>query len=150
MRVAIGSDHAGFAAKEVLRKRLEALGHAVEDFGCASPESCDYPDFVIPAAEAVAAGRCERGFVLGGSGNGEAMAANKVIGIRAAVITDEFTAEMARRHNDANVASFGSRVLGEDRIVRLATIFLETPFDGGRHLPRIGKIAAYEKRRGTR
>jgi ribose 5-phosphate isomerase B len=147
MRVALGSDHAGFRVKEALQRHLAGLGHAVEDFGCAGEESCDYPDFVIPAAEAVASGRCERGIVLGGSGNGEAMAANKVAGVRAAVITDEFTAEMARRHNDANVASFGTRVLPEDRILRLAAAFLETPFDGGRHLRRVEKMAAYERRR---
>jgi len=149
MRIAVASDHAGFAAKEALKRHLGTLGHAVEDFGCPGEATCDYPDFVIPAAEAVAAGRCERGFVLGGSGNGEAMAANKVAGIRAAVVTDDFTAEMARRHNDANVASFGARVLREAEILRLAKTFLDTAFDGGRHLPRIGKIAAYEKRRGT-
>jgi ribose 5-phosphate isomerase B len=146
MRIAVGSDHAGFAAKEALKRSLAGLGHAVEDFGCSSEESCDYPDFVVPAAEAVAAGRCERGFVLGGSGNGEAIAANKVPGIRAAVITDEFTAEMARRHNDANVASFGSRVVATERILKLAAIFLETPFDGGRHQRRVEKIAALERR----
>jgi ribose 5-phosphate isomerase B len=148
MRIAIASDHAGFRTKEALRGYLAEIGHAVEDFGCASEESCDYPDFVIPAARAVAEGRCERGIVLGGSGNGEAMAANKVRGIRAAVITDDFTSEMARRHNDANVGSFGARVLTEERIRRLVTIFLDTPFDGGRHLRRIEKIAAYERRGG--
>ena len=146
MRIALGSDHAGFAAKEALKARLRSLGHEVEDFGCGGPESCDYPDFVIPAAEAVASGRCERGFVFGGSGNGEAMAANKVHGIRAAVVTDAFTAEMARRHNDAQVASFGTRVVPEERILELAGIFLATPFDGGRHQPRVEKIAAYERR----
>ena len=145
MRIAIASDHAGFLAKEALGKRLAAQGHEVEDFGCRSAEACDYPDFVIPAARAVAEGRCERGFVLGGSGNGEAMAANKVPGIRAAVVTDDFTAEMARRHNDANVASFGTRVLAEERILALAGIFLSTPFDGGRHLRRVEKIGIYEK-----
>ncbi len=146
MRIAVASDHAGFAAKERLRELLSGLGHFVEDFGCRSAESCDYPDFVVPAAEAVAAGRCERGFVLGGSGNGEAIAANKVPGIRAAVLTDEFTAEMARRHNDANVASFGTRVIDVERILRLAVLFLDTPFDGGRHLKRVEKIAEAEKR----
>ena len=146
MRIALGTDHAGFAAKEALKRRLLEQGHEVEDFGCSSEESCDYPDFVVPAAEAVAAGRCERGFVLGGSGNGEAMAANKVPGVRAAVVTDEFTAEMARRHNDANVASFGSRVVPTDRILALAGIFLETPFDGGRHQRRVEKLAAIEKK----
>jgi ribose 5-phosphate isomerase B len=150
MRVAIASDHAGFATKEVLKAFLAGLGHAVEDFGCSSAEACDYPDFIAPAAEAVAAGRCERGIVPGGSGNGEAMAANKVPGIRAAVVTDDFTAEMARRHNDANVASFGTRVLTAERIQRLAAIFLDTPFEGGRHLRRIEKIAALEKRAAAR
>jgi len=149
MRVAIASDHAGFAVKESLRAHLAGLGHAVEDFGCSSAESCDYPDFIVPAAEAVAAGKCDRGIVLGGSGNGEAMAANKVRGIRAAVVTDDFTAEMARRHNDANVASFGARVLTAERIHKLAAVFLDTPFEGGRHVRRIEKIAALEARRGA-
>lgn len=149
MRVAVASDHAGFAAKESLRVHLAALGHEVVDLGCGSAESCDYPDFCIPAGEAVASGRCERGFVLGGSGNGEAIAANKVDGVRAAVVTDDFTAEMARRHNDANVASFGARVLTEEHIRRLATIFMDTPFDGGRHQRRVEKIAEYERRRGS-
>jgi ribose 5-phosphate isomerase B len=148
MRIAVASDHAGFEAKERLREFLSGLGHFVEDFGCRSGDSCDYPDFVVPAAEAVAAGRCERGFVLGGSGNGEAIAANKVPGIRAAVVTDEFTAEMARRHNDANVASFGTRVIDVERILRLSAVFLDTPFDGGRHLRRVEKIAAAERRLG--
>ena len=148
MRVAVASDHAGFRAKEALKAHLAGLGHAVEDFGCGSEEACDYPDFVVPAARAVAEGRCERGFIFGGSGNGEAMAANKVPGIRAAVVTDAFTAEMARRHNDANIASFGTRVIDEERILRFARLFLETPFDGGRHLRRVEKIAAYEKGRG--
>ncbi len=146
MRIAVASDHAGFRAKEALRRHLAGLGHEVEDFGCGSEESCDYPDFVVPAARAVAQRRCALGFVLGGSGNGEAMAANKVPGIRAAVVTDAFTAEMARRHNDANVASFGARVLTEERILALAAIFVETPFDGGRHQRRIEKIAALERK----
>ena len=146
MRVAIASDHAGYAAKEALKPFLAGLGHAVEDFGCSSAESCDYPDFIAPAAEAVAAGKCERGIVLGGSGNGEAMAANKIRGIRAAVVTDDFTAEMARRHNDANVVSFGTRVLTVERIQRLTAIFLDTPFEGGRHVRRLEKMAALERR----
>ncbi len=148
MRIAIASDHAGFAVKEDLKGFLSGLGHIVQDFGCPSAEACDYPDFIAPAAEAVAAGRCERGIVLGGSGNGEAMAANKIRGIRAAVVTDDFTAEMARRHNDANVASFGARVLTAERIRRLAAVFLDTPFEGGRHQRRIEKIAALETGRG--
>jgi len=149
MRVAIASDHAGYAVKELLKVHVAGLGHVVEDFGCSSAEACDYPDFIAPAAEAVAKGMCDRGIVLGGSGNGEAMAANKVRGIRAAVVTDDFTAEMARRHNDANVASFGTRVLTAERIHRLAAVFLDTPFEGGRHVRRIEKIAALEARRGA-
>ena len=134
--------------RSALKAHLAGLGHEVVDFGCPGTESCDYPDFVIPAAEAVASGHCERGFVLGGSGNGEAIAANKVDGVRAAVVTDDFTAEMARLHNDANVASFGSRVLGTERILALATRFLGTGFEGGRHVRRVAKIAEYEARRG--
>ncbi len=144
MRVALASDHAGFEAKERLREHLARRGHDVRDFGTTSAEPCDYPDFVVPAARSVATGECERGFVLGGSGNGEAIAANKVRGVRAAVVHNAFTAEMARRHNDANVASFGARVTPADEILRLADIFLATPFDGGRHKRRIAKIAAVE------
>ena len=146
MRIAVASDHAGFRAKEALRRRLGELGHEVVDFGCADETSCDYPDFIVPAARAVAEGRCAFAFVFGGSGNGEAIAANKVAGIRAAVISDDFTAEMARRHNDANVGSFGSRVLPEERILRYAALFLATPFEGGRHVKRLEKIAALEKK----
>ena len=146
-KVLVASDHAGYRLKVEVVDVARKLGWDVEDLGTNSESSCDYPDFVIPAAEAVASGRCERGFVFGGSGNGEAMAANKVRGIRAAVVTDAFTAEMARRHNDAQVASFGTRVVPEERILELAGIFLATPFDGGRHEPRVKKIAAYEEKR---
>lgn len=145
MKIALGSDHAGYRAKEALRERLREWGHAVVDFGTSSEESCDYPDFVVPAARAVASGECERGFVLGGSGNGEAIAANKVRGVRAAVVHDAFTAEMARRHNDANVASFGARVTSVEKILELARIFLDTPFDGGRHARRVEKIRKLEE-----
>jgi ribose 5-phosphate isomerase B len=150
MRIALASDHAGFEAKERLRAHLAALGHEVRDFGCAFSEPCDYPDFVVPAARAVARGECERGFVLGGSGNGEQMAANKVRGVRAALVHDAFTAEMARRHNDANVASFGARVTPIEEILGLAEIFLSTPFDGGRHERRIQKIAEVEKEEASK
>jgi ribose 5-phosphate isomerase B len=144
VKVALGTDHAGFAAKEALKRWLLERGDDVRDFGTNSEESSDYPDFVVPAARAVASGAAERAFVLGGSGNGEAIVANKVRGVRAAVVHDAFTAEMSRRHNDANVASFGSRVTPIERILELARIFLETPFDGGRHERRIAKIAAVE------
>ena len=142
MRIAIGTDHAGFELKERLKGWLVAQGHEVRDLGTGSSESCDYPDFVVPAARAVAAGECERGFVLGGSGNGEAIAANKVRGVRAALVHDAFTAEMARRHNDANVMSLGARVTPADKAMEFARIFLETPFEGGRHARRIAMIAA--------
>lgn len=145
MKVAIGSDHAGFDEKERLKGFLAGLGHEVQDFGTSSKESVDYPDFIVPAARAVAAGVCERGIVLGGSGNGEAIAANKVRGIRCALVHDAFTAEMARRHNDANVASFGSRVTKVEAMLELTRIFMETPFDGGRHAKRIEKVARVEE-----
>jgi ribose 5-phosphate isomerase B len=145
MKIALGTDHAGYAAKERLKVFLEGLGHEVRDFGTHSEESCDYPDFIAPAARAVASGECERGFVLGGSGNGEAIAANKVRGIRAAVVHDAFTSEMARRHNDAQIASFGTRVTPVEKILELARIFVETPFEGGRHARRIQKVADLEK-----
>ena len=145
MKIALGTDHAGFEAKERLKSHLAGLGHEVCDFGTNSDESCDYPDFIVPAAEAVARGECRFGFVLGGSGNGEAMAANKVRGIRAAVVHSAFTAEMARRHNDANVGSFGTRVNSVEEILEFAKLFIETPFDGGRHERRVGKITKLDQ-----
>jgi ribose 5-phosphate isomerase B len=150
VKIAIASDHAGYEAKEAIRRHLVSLGHDVRDFGTGSPESCDYPDFIIPAARAVARGECERGIVLGGSGNGEAIAANKVRGIRAAVIHDAYTAAMARKHNDANVASFGARVVPAEKLLDLVRIFLETPFEGGRHERRLEKIAAAERDEAAR
>jgi ribose 5-phosphate isomerase B len=144
VKISLGTDHAGFREKERLKEFLAGLGHEVVDFGTSSEEPVDYPDFIVPAARAVASGACERGFVLGGSGNGEAIAANKVRGVRAALVHDAFTAEMARRHNDANVASFGARVTRAEDILAFARIFVETPFDGGRHARRIAKIAAVE------
>ncbi len=140
MKIALGCDHAGFRAKERLKAWLAANGHEAVDFGTHGEESCDYPDFCVPAARAVAGGDCRLGFVLGGSGNGEQMAANKVRGARAALVHDEFTAEMARRHNDANVGSFGTRVTSEERILVLAKVFVERPFDGGRHARRVEKL----------
>jgi ribose 5-phosphate isomerase B len=145
MRIALGTDHAGFVAKEAVKAKLLALKHEVHDFGCSSEASCDYPDFVAPAARAVARGACDRGFVFGGSGNGEAMVANKVKGVRCAVVHDSFTAEMARRHNDAQLASFGTRVTPTERILALVEVFLATPYDGGRHAPRVAKLMALEE-----
>ncbi|WP_424983176.1 ribose 5-phosphate isomerase B [Maritalea sp. S77] len=142
MKIAIGTDHAGYRYKEKIKGFLTEAGHEVQDFGTFSDESCDYPDFIFPVAKAVAAGDFERGIVLGGSGNGEAIAANKVKGIRCAVCWNTLSAEMARRHNDANVLSLGERMIYEDQLEAIVTTWLETPFDGGRHERRIQKIEA--------
>src|SRR5262245_13902001 len=140
MRIALGSDHAGYRYKTLLARHLTSLGHDVADFGTHSEEPVDYPDFIRPAAEAVARGECERGIVLGGSGNGEAMAANKVRGVRCALCWSEETARLARQHNDANVLSLGQRMLTRDLALRIVEIFLSTAFEGGRPLARIRKI----------
>ncbi len=140
MRVAIGSDHAGFAYKAILIDLLKELGHDVKDFGTDSEASVDYPDFIRPVAEAVARGEFERGIVLGGSGQGEQIAANKVRGIRCALTWDVTTARLSRQHNDANMISIGQRVVGLETVRDLVTVFLSTGFDGGRHQARIDKI----------
>jgi ribose 5-phosphate isomerase B len=142
VRIALASDHAGFRYKTLLAKWLAERGHEPVDFGTRSEESVDYPDFVRPAAEAVAAGRCERGIVLGGSGNGEAMAANRVRGVRCALCWSEESARLARLHNDANVLSLGQRLIPEALALRIVELWLETPFEGGRHLARIRKLDA--------
>lgn len=140
MRIAVASDHAGYRYKTVLAAWLTMARLEVEDFGTHSEEPVDYPDFILPAARAVAAGRCERGVVLGGSGNGEAMAANRVRGIRCAVCWNEETARLARAHNDANMLSIGQRLLGETEALRILEVWLATPFEGGRHALRIAKL----------
>jgi len=140
MRIAVASDHAGFRYKEALRAELAAAGHDVRDFGARSEEAADYPRFVRPAAEAVARGECERGIVLGGSGNGEAMAANRVRGVRCALCWSEESARLARAHNDANVLSLGQRLLDLELARAIVRVFLETPFDGGRHARRIALL----------
>jgi ribose 5-phosphate isomerase B len=140
MRIAIGSDHAGYAYKSVLVPFLRQLGHEVRDFGTDSEESVDYPDFVRPVAEAVARGEFDRGIVLGGSGNGEQMAANKVRGVRCALCWDATTARLAREHNDANVISLGQRVIGIETAKEAVRVFLDSPFEGGRHQKRIDKL----------
>ena len=142
MKIAIGTDHAGFAYKEKIKEMLGAQGHEVEDFGTFTDDSCDYPDFIFPVARAVAAGTHERGIVLGGSGNGEAIAANRVAGVRCSLCWNALSAEMARRHNDANVLSLGERMIPEETLADIVTTWLETPFDGGRHQRRIDKIDA--------
>jgi ribose 5-phosphate isomerase B len=150
MKIALGTDHAGHALKERLRSHLVALGHQVVDFGAFNAESSDYPDFVVPAAEAVARGSCDRGIVLGGSGNGEAIASNKVPGVRAVLAWNAETARLGRQHNDANVLSLGARQVAEADALEMVRLFLETPFEGGRHGPRVAKIAATEARFGSR
>ena len=140
MRIALASDHAGFRYKSAVATHLRALGHDVVDFGTGSEEPVDYPDFVRPAALAVARGECERGIVFGGSGNGEAMAANRVLGVRCAVAWNEESARLARAHNDANMLSIGQRLLPEQEALAIVDVWLMTPFDGGRHQARIEKL----------
>lgn len=144
MVIAIGSDHAGFALKEHVRERLEASGHELVDVGTGSPDSVDYPRFAFAVAELVAEGRAERGVLCCGSGNGVAIAANKVAGVRAVNAHDPAEAEMARRHNDINVVTLsGSRLAAADADAIVAA-FLAGGFEGGRHARRVGQMAAYE------
>jgi ribose 5-phosphate isomerase B len=140
MKIALGSDHAGFPYKEKVKALLLSLGHEVKDCGTHSEDPVDYPLFIRPAAEAVAAGECERGIVFGGSGNGEAIVANKVKGVRCAYVWNTQTAELGRRHNDANVISIGGRMISEYIALELVKTFLDTPFEGGRHVARIREI----------
>lgn len=140
MKIALASDHAGFEYKETIRAWLSARRHDPVDFGTYSSDAVDYPDFIRPAAEAVARGECERAIVLGGSGNGEAMVANKVRGIRCALCWNEDSAELSRRHNDANVLSLGARMITADLALRMVDRWLVTAFEGGRHARRIEKI----------
>lgn len=137
MRIALGTDHAGFQLKERLKRLLTSLGHEPVDFGCHSDEAVDYPVFVRPAAEAVARGECDRAIVLGGSGNGEAMCANRVRGVRCALCWSVEVAELARHHNDANVISLGARLVSPELAEAMVRVWLDTPFDGGRHERRI-------------
>jgi ribose 5-phosphate isomerase B len=140
MKIALGSDHAGYRYKEAIKLRLAELGHDVQDFGTNSEEPVDYPDFIHPAAAAVARGDCERGIVLGGSGNGEAIAANRHRGVRCALCWNVEIARLARQHNDANMISLGQRTIDEATALAIVEIWLKTPFEGGRHEGRIRKI----------
>lgn len=141
-RIAIGSDHAGFRYKEAIKRHLAAAGYEVTDKGTSSEESCDYPLFIRPVAEAVAAGEVERGIVLGGSGNGEAIVANRVRGVRCALCWNVETARLGRQHNDANVISIGQRMIDEATALAIVDTWLSTDFDGGRHARRIAMIDA--------
>ena len=140
MKIAIGCDHGALALKNVLIPHLEKKGFEVKDFGTNSLDSCDYPDFAAPAAQAVASGECEKGIVLCTTGIGMSIAANKVKGIRAAVLSDSFSAEMTRKHNNTNVLCLGGRVIDSEKAVELANIFINTEFEGGRHEKRVAML----------
>ena len=149
MRIALGADHAGFALKTAVAKHLADGGHDVMDLGTDSEASTDYPPFCAAVGRAVVAGDAEVGIVMGGSGQGEAIAANKVRGVRAALCHDEWTARFARSHNDANVLSLGGRVLGEAVALAIVDEFLNTSFEGGRHQRRLDQISNIEREECT-
>ena len=148
MKIALASDHAGFEYKEAVKALLTELGHEVRDFGTNSPERVDYPLFIRPAAEAVARGECERGIVLGGSGNGEAMIANKVKGIRCGLCWNAESARLSREHNTANCLSLGQRMMPLATALDIVKIWLATPFEGGRHENRLRQMADLEQAGG--
>lgn len=140
MKIAIGSDHAGYRLKEILKAHLKKRGHRVIDMGTDSEASVDYPLYCFPVAVAVARGRADRGIVLGGSGNGEAMAANRVKGVRCGLCWNETSARLTRLHNDANVLSLGGRLVPAKKAIRILDLFLKTEFEGGRHVRRIKRL----------
>ena len=144
MKISLGSDHAGFEYKQAIAEMLRTQGHEVIDCGTHSADSTDYPLWCIPAAEKVANGEADKGIVFGGSGNGEAIAANKVKGIRCAIAWSDDTARLGSEHNNANVLSIGERMVSLETAKRLVDIWLSTPFEGGRHLKRIEELARYE------
>lgn len=144
MTVAIGSDHGGYTLKEHLKDYLSKKGYSLMDVGCHGLESCDYPIYGKAAAEAVAGGTCERGIVICTTGLGISMCANKVHGVRCALCTDPFSAEMSRRHNNANVLSLGAAIIGSGLAERIADVFLTTEFEGGRHSRRVGLMMEIE------
>ncbi|MHB1125877.1 MAG: ribose 5-phosphate isomerase B [Bacillota bacterium] len=146
MRVAIGSDHAGYKLKELIKVYLQENGIDHHDFGAFSEESVDYPDFALPVAEAVARCSCDRGILVCGTGIGVAITANKVPGIRAALCSDTFSARSSREHNDANILTLGERVLGPGLVVDIVKVWLETEFAGGRHSCRVEKIRQIESK----
>ena len=145
MRIAVGADHAGYALKEHLKKKLIRLGHEVDDRGTHSEDPTDYPPICFDVARAVAERRADRGIVLGGSGQGEQIAANKIAGVRAALCNDLYTASLSRKHNDANVLSMGGRIVGLGLADEILTLWLNTPFEGGRHQRRLDQISETER-----
>ncbi|MBQ3969663.1 MAG: ribose 5-phosphate isomerase B [Clostridia bacterium] len=142
--IALGADHGGFNLKEAIKKYLDEKNIEYVDYGCYSEESVDYAVFAKKVADDVSNGKCEKGILCCGTGIGISIAANKVKGIRAAVVTNEFCAEMTRRHNDANILALGGRVISEEEAVRFTDIFLNTEFEGGRHERRVGQISKIE------
>jgi ribose 5-phosphate isomerase B len=146
VRIAIGADHAGFVLKEHFRQTLERLGHAVDDYGTNSEAPVDYPPICFAVAREVAQGRADRGIVIGGSGQGEQIAANKIAGIRAALCNDLYTARLSREHNDANVLSIGGRIVAFGLADEILALWLSTPFAGGRHQRRLDQISELEQR----
>ena len=145
MRIAIGADHAGFTLKEHVKETLKKLGHQVEDFGTQSEAPADYPPICAAVGRAVVEGRADRGIALGGSGQGEQIAANKVRGVRAALCNDLFTARLSRQHNDANVLTMGGRIVAFGLADEILALWLETAFEGGRHQNRVNQISEMEK-----
>lgn len=150
MKLAVACDHRGFEAKRRLLPLLKQMGHEVTDFGCDGTAACDYPDFAAPAARAVADAVAEAGILMDGSGIGMSVAANKVHGIRAALVHDELTARRAREHNHCNVLCLGTDLLSEDMIRQIVQIFLTTPFGDGRHIRRVEKVTQIELQERTR
>src|SRR5512134_1727671 len=146
MRIAIGADHAGFRLKEHLKQTLDRLGHSIDNHGTQSEEAVDYPPICISVGRAVVDGRADRGIVLGGSGQGEQIAANKVAGVRAALCNDLYTARLSRLHNDANVLSMGGRIVAFGLADEILALWLATPFEGGRHQRRIDQISEIERK----
>jgi len=145
VRIAVASDHAGYPLKSIVIDHLQSGGHTVDDLGTDSTESVDYPPFCAAAGRAVVRGEADAGIVIGGSGQGEQIAANKVHGVRAALCHDEFTARLSRQHNDANVLSLGARVLGTELALVIVDVWLATDFEGGRHSKRIAQVADIER-----
>ena len=143
--IAIGSDHGGFALKQEIMAHLAERGLEYRDFGTDSAESCDYPEFGAAVGRAVASGECERGILICGTGIGISMSANKIHGVRAALCGDCYSAEMTRRHNDANIVALGARVVGPGLALKIVDTFLDTAFEGGRHARRVGLITEMEK-----
>jgi len=144
LTVSIGTDHAGFPLKAPIIGFLRDRGHEVLDYGCYTDERCDYPDYIRPAAEAIASGKADCGIVLGGSGNGEAIVANKVIGVRCGLCWNEWSAQMTKEHNDANCIALGARVVSEELALKIVGTWLDAEFEGGRHANRVAKIEGSE------